>query len=223
MFRKLASLLLFPFLMFACGGQDPAVALQVGNAEIGVPLVIGDITQVTATITAPDIVPDIVGNLAIVGDTASALFAGVPAGAARSVTVEAFVGATLVCSGATSIDVLAGAKVTATVLLECDADEVERGELEVVGEFNFSPVIESVIASPSTIPAGGLVDLAVTAFDQDGDPLDYLWSATDGTFSDPTVPVTQWTAPLVAGSYTIEIAVSDDSRTVTVVIIIIVI
>jgi hypothetical protein len=218
---RFMSLCLAGFFFFACGDSfDNQV--EVGQTQVTVPLTVADITQVTATIDALDLPAPIVGNLVITGDVATGLFANIPAGFDRNITVEAFVGIELACSGSTSVEVIADTTVTANVMAQCYVDE-PAGAVDVITDFNFPPIVHSVLATPSTVVAGGVVDLFVDATDDKPDPLAYAWTASDGTFSDPLAPATQWTAPALAGSYTIEITVTDsDGGTVVIIIIIIV-
>ena len=46
-------------------------------------------------------------------------------------------------------------------------------------------------------------------YDPDGDPLKIQWSASAGTFNNPTGARTYWTAPEKAGPVTITITVDD--------------
>jgi hypothetical protein len=208
-----------------CGGeggvQEGMLASGgTGIAEMSIPLEISEITTVVTTVTAPDIPIPIVGNLAIVGNIATGLIAGIPAGVDRSFSVQAFVGAVLVCTDTQLVEIIADARVTVSMTLDCSVPPPEAGEAEVVADFNFPPEIVSVTAAPSPVEPDGLVDLAVTASDPDGDPLTYTWTATDGTFADPAAAGTTWTAPAVEGDYSITITVSDGTASVSLTIVI---
>jgi len=49
---------------------------------------------------------------------------------------------------------------------------------------NHSPVIQAITANPSqTVKSGDVISLTVKVFDQDKDPLDYTWNATQGLLS----------------------------------------
>lgn len=79
---------------------------------------------------------------------------------------------------------------------------------------NHAPEIQSITASPSTIEAGSLTDLACVATDPEQDPLTYTWSATYGSFPNGSTGSTvQWQAPSTSGNYAIEVAVSDGAET----------
>lgn len=201
--------------------QDGALmASGTGIAEMSIPLEISEIDTVVTTVTAADIPIPIVGNLAIVGNRATGLIAGIPAGLDRSFSVQAFVGAVLVCTDTLLVEIIADARVTVSMTLDCSVPPPEAGEAEVIADFNFPPEIVSVTAAPSPVEPGGVVDLAVTASDPDGDPLTYDWTATDGAFGDPTAATTTWTAPVLEGDYGITITVSDGTTTVSLTIVI---
>jgi hypothetical protein len=216
-------LTLFPFLFaFACGGID-GVDLETSDVQIAVPLEITDITLVEATISAPDIPTPIVAELLITGDVATGIVAGIPAGIGRDFQVDAYVGMSLACSGSAVADIVIATRTLVHVSLDCFMAPPDTGEAEIIGAFNFPPEIKAVVATPASVPIGGMVDLLVDAYDPDGDPLTYLWTATDGAFGgDPTMPHTTWTAPAVAGNYTIAIEVTAGGHTVVIVIVIVV-
>jgi hypothetical protein len=200
-----------------CGDGDSDEVLKVtgvGTAEISIPLEISEITDVVATVSAPDLVPPVTAKLAIVGNIATGLVAGIPAGLDRTFSISAFVDAVLVCTGTEVVEIVADTRVTVGVTLDCSVPPPESGEAEVVAGFNFPPTISSVTATPASVVAGGTVELEVVAEDPDGDPLTYLWSATDGVFDVVDAPVVVWTAPAVVGDYSITIGVSDGTTTV---------
>jgi hypothetical protein len=76
------------------------------------------------------------------------------------------------------------------------------------------PIITAVYAVPDSIGAGEYTTLIVNAYDPNGDPLTYAWSATVGTFTSPSAAVTNWTPPDSIALYVISVAVSDDDGTV---------
>ncbi len=69
------------------------------------------------------------------------------------------------------------------------------------------PLVSEIQATPAIVDQGGQVSLQVTA---SGDGLAYLWTATGGTFSAPTSPLTLWTAPNAPGVHMVTVTVIND-------------
>ena len=76
------------------------------------------------------------------------------------------------------------------------------------------PIITAVVAVPDSIGAGEYTTLVVNAYDPNGDPLTYQWSASVGAFTSPTAAVTNWSPPDSIALYVISVAVTDDDGTV---------
>ncbi len=215
-------------VLFACGtGEDNGGtlgAVGIGAADVSVPLEISDIDSVVVTVSAPDIPTPLVANLAVIGDIATGLIAAIPAGVDRTFSVHAYVGAVLVCTGATTIEIVADVRASVSIVLDCSVPPPSTGEAEVVADFNFPPEVVSVSAAPSPVVVDGTVDLEVVATDPNpGDTLTYLWSATDGTFDATDAAAVVWTAPSVTGDYDVTIEVSDGTTTVSVTVVIVVV
>jgi hypothetical protein len=73
---------------------------------------------------------------------------------------------------------------------------------------NHSPTIYNFIANPSSIEINQDTTITCYATDQDEDALTYSWTKTGGTITGSGSAIT-WTAPAVAGTYTITCTVSD--------------
>jgi len=76
------------------------------------------------------------------------------------------------------------------------------------GPANGAPTVSSLTAVSTTVAAGGLTSLTVSASDPDGDALSYVWSSTAGTLSGTGTSV-YWLAPSTPGVYTVSCVVSD--------------
>ncbi len=72
---------------------------------------------------------------------------------------------------------------------------------------NQGPVISSV-TSTSELAPGGTTTITCTATDPDNDTLAYTWVSKEGNISGSGTEV-QWTAPANAGSYNIDVIVTD--------------
>ncbi len=85
------------------------------------------------------------------------------------------------------------------------------------GDKNEVPQILTLTAVPNTVPLGGTVLVTVVAYDPDSsDTLLYAWTCGDGSLSAPSESVTTWIAPTDnAGTYYINITVSDGHDSVT--------
>ena len=73
---------------------------------------------------------------------------------------------------------------------------------------NQSPIISSLVASPSGVLYGGSALLTCIASDPDGDVVRYSWSASEGSISGVGNKVT-WQAPSKSGSFNVTVVVSD--------------
>jgi hypothetical protein len=91
----------------------------------------------------------------------------------------------------------------------------DAGLLPAEAMTNTCPAITQVVASPLKASVGGDIDVSVTAVDQDGDSINYLWTGTGGSFADPAARTTTYRCE-EGGNQSITITVSDaESCTVT--------
>jgi peptidoglycan-associated lipoprotein len=75
---------------------------------------------------------------------------------------------------------------------------------------NRNPTVSAITANPPVVEPGGTTNLSATATDPDGDPLTFLWSAPQGTFSNANALNTIFTAPNVEGNIPVTLTVSDN-------------
>ena len=166
---------------------------------------------------------DIVGTLPVVDGRDPpvwALIAHIPAGPSRTITLRAYdLSGHVLCEGSAVVDVLDGQTVKVTVALDCGTTpEGPRGDVEVDGELhvgpqNLCPVLHSTFVGPEQVAAGGTADVEVVAGDAaPGDPeggaLTYAWTATSGSFADPSAHATQYTCD-ASGVQTLTVVISD--------------
>ncbi|MFE8596629.1 kelch repeat-containing protein [Archangium violaceum] len=75
---------------------------------------------------------------------------------------------------------------------------------------NEAPIIDSVVAAPTTVAPGARVTLTASAHDPNvGDTLSFAWAAVSGTFGTPALASTNWTAPASTGLVELVLTVSD--------------
>ena len=73
---------------------------------------------------------------------------------------------------------------------------------------NHNPVIGSISVTPIALSVGGTAVVSVSASDPDGDTLGYSYSATGGIIAGSS-STASYSAPSVAGTYTIQVAITD--------------
>jgi hypothetical protein len=76
------------------------------------------------------------------------------------------------------------------------------------GPENAAPVITSLTALPAVVEPDGYSEIACSAVDPDGDSLSFSWAADHGTITGSGDSIT-WYAPATAGTYGVEVTVSD--------------
>ncbi|MFW6150901.1 MAG: PKD domain-containing protein [Chloroflexota bacterium] len=74
---------------------------------------------------------------------------------------------------------------------------------------NNAPSVHAIQSSASQIIIGESVLLDCDASDEDGDSLEYAWSADGGSFAESHGPEVTWDAPLTPGTYDIQVQVKD--------------
>ena len=73
---------------------------------------------------------------------------------------------------------------------------------------NNSPVVNAVTVTPGTVAANGFATVTVTATDADNDVLAYSYTPSGGSIVGSSASV-NWTAPGIAGAYSVTVNVSD--------------
>ncbi|MFL5349456.1 MAG: Ig-like domain-containing protein [Hyalangium sp.] len=75
---------------------------------------------------------------------------------------------------------------------------------------NEAPVIDSFVASSTSVQTGGSLSLTTTVHDPNtGDTLTLAWTSSGGTFSTPSAANTSWTAPASTGAQTLTLTLTD--------------
>ncbi|MCP4602178.1 MAG: peptidoglycan DD-metalloendopeptidase family protein [Proteobacteria bacterium] len=181
--------------------QDSGAAVIEVNGQA---LSLADIAYVTVTVGGPNISPDIVQPLE--GDPIgswSGTIENIPAGNERFFLAQAFDADNqlLYAGRAEGVTIIDGETIRVVIYLqqEFDPDPFE----------NNVPRFESLVVDSPQVGPGHQVEILATAWDPDGDPLTYLWSAEGGAFSDPNSSRTNWTAPDAVGRYQLTVSATD--------------
>ena len=112
------------------------------------------------------------------------------------------------CSGSAIFNVFVGQVTGVAVMLSCKSPQ-ELGGVRVNGTINFCSDIRWAEASPLQTSIGNQIDVYAIGRDIEGDAIEYRWTATSGSFADPSAPRTTYTCEEV-GDHRITITVSDD-------------
>ncbi|MDC0712741.1 kelch repeat-containing protein [Stigmatella sp. ncwal1] len=162
-----------------------------------------DITRVKVTVSAADM-SSLVVELAKSNGSWGGLIGNIPAGTDRSFLAEAFDSShTQRFQGQTSGVTLSAHQTTAVA--------ITLQEMALPPPYaNEAPVIDSLVASSTSVQTGSSLSLTTTVHDPNaGDTLSLAWTASGGTFSDPTAATTSWTAPSSIGVQTLTFTVTD--------------
>jgi hypothetical protein len=188
----LAILSLTAFVAGGCGEHAPSNASndEPGSGSVDLALVQGGVTltSVSYTIVGPNGFSKS-GTINVASSsTVSAIIGGLPAGNGYSITLAATgTDGTTICGGSATFSVTAQTIAMVTVNLECH-ESPRTGSVGVTGKLNICPVVDGVSANPADVAVGFPVALAIAAHDSDSGPLPlaYSWTATSGSFSNPT-------------------------------------
>ena len=113
------------------------------------------------------------------------------------------------CQGPATFSVTEGQVTQVHVMLKCET-ALQGGLLQTQALNGTCPYLTSVVVSPLQTSVGYDIDVSAAAFDDEGDPIEYLWTGTGGSFADPTAQVTAYTCQQEGGQ-SITITVSDDA------------
>jgi hypothetical protein len=200
----------------SCSGSSSAPiagenADQSGNVGLHLQVAPGvTLLSVSYVITGPHAFTK-TGTIDLTSATAfSAIIGGIPAGMGYNIALSATAtdGVTT-CAGSATFDVTPVATTTVIVSLDCHQPPT-NGSVGVVGRVNICPVADALSANPSQVAVGSSLALSGAAHDADQgpSPLSYQWTASSGTFSDPSAQNPTFTCTAI-GSATITLTVSD--------------
>ncbi len=109
--------------------------------------------------------------------------------------------------------IIAGLLVAGLAFIGCEGDQGPAGPSGTNPDM--PPIITVVVAAPDSVGTGESTTLFVSAYDPNGDAMTYAWTATAGTLSTPTAPVTNYTPPSGIGLYEISVTVTDNDGSVS--------
>jgi hypothetical protein len=189
----------------ACTAQPTAQPTGSVQFIASVPQAISatDVTRVKLTISATDMTTMVI-ELAKSNGAWGGIISNIPVGTNRTFAAEAYDSANnKIFQGSTSsITITAGQTPAVAITL------MEMNPPPAYG--NEAPIIESVVASSTTVQTNGTLTLTATARDPNtGDTLTYLWSSPNGTFTTSTAATATWTAPSTVGIRTLTLTVTD--------------
>ncbi|RKG81635.1 kelch-like protein [Corallococcus sp. CA049B] len=189
-------------LFAGCG--DTSTDTGTARFAVSVPQSLSStIARVAVASGGPDI-PSVWVDLAPTNGVWGGTIGNIPAGTGRAFAARAYdaSGALLFSGSADGVSILANQTTFVAITLQ---------QLNPPPPFdNEAPVIEFVVASPSTVAAGGTISLYSSAHDPNPeDTISYAWSATAGTFASTTERFTSWTAPTSTGIQTLTLTVTD--------------
>nr|WP_224243232.1 kelch repeat-containing protein [Hyalangium gracile] len=202
--KTLAQVLLAITVVLLVGCADSSS--ETGSARFAVSMrqaLTSSIARVSVTSSAADI-PSVTLDLAPSNGVWGGTIGNIPAGSNRSFQARAFDSSgTLLFEGSASGVTLSANQ---TTLVAITLQQVNPPPPFV----NEAPLIDSLVASATSVSAGGVLSLWATAHDPNpGDTLSYAWSATAGSFASPSEAATSWTAPASTGLQTLTLTVTD--------------
>lgn len=112
------------------------------------------------------------------------------------------------CQGPAAFNAAEGEVTEVHVMLRCTTD-FGAGQAQTQALVNSCAYLTWVTVSPLQTSVGNNIDVFADAFDPEGDPIEYLWTGTGGSFADPTAQTTTYTCEQV-GDQSIGVTVSDD-------------
>ena len=195
-FQVLACSLVLTLTAFGCsssdgtGEVDPCLSALRINLEVDGAV----INEVDYEITGDRIEESIVGtiNTSAPGSTASVETFGLPPDPNEGylvTMVATSVDRMLKCGGSAPFSVEIGRSTSVEVMLHCKGAE-QFGGVRVNGELNICPELDKVIVAPLQVASGYALEVEANGTDEEGDSLEYLWTATDGAFDDPNAAET---------------------------------
>jgi hypothetical protein len=205
--------LVLPLILVGCGSgndtddkTDCLTALRI-NLEVADGTIIDEVEY---EITGNGMMPmgDTI-NTSAPGATASVEQFGIPVGEGYLVTMIATsVDGSLTCGGSSTFDVAAGVSTEVDVILNCKGSE-QFGGVRVNGKLNICAELDKVIVAPLQTSSGFALEVSALGSDSEKDDFEYRWTATGGSFDEPSAAVTVFNCE-GPSSEMLTVEVSDD-------------
>jgi N-acetylneuraminic acid mutarotase len=190
-------------LLASCAAPSPVSGSAQFAVSIPQALSSSDVTGILMTVSASDM-ESLTVELAKSNGSWGGLIGNIPSGSNRSFLAQAYDSSgTLRFRGQTSGVSISPNQTTAVALTlqEVSPPPPYRNE---------APVIDSLVATSTSVLTGGSLSLTATVHDPNpGDTLTLAWSASGGSFSEPSAASSSWTAPASAGIQTLTLTVTD--------------
>jgi hypothetical protein len=198
-----------------CAGAHSSEApSDVGGVELALVILPG-ITISSASYTLTRTTGEVTMGTVAVGDSADVpvTLTGVRAGRYTLVLSGTASDGVITCQGQSTFTIEMGVTTVVTVHLTC-APPPGTGNVVATGAVHLCPSLESLGAVPNEAQVGGVVALMAVANAPAPTPapLGYAWTASSGSFDDPSQPEPHFTCT-TPGVATLSVALSDGDPT----------
>jgi hypothetical protein len=197
-------------LISACSGEAverPTEASLLLNLELSDGAVIEEVSYVVSGNGMASMQGII--DTSAPGSTASVELFGIPPGRDYLVELEATsVDESVACGGSAQFDVDAGVVSEVTVFLGCKRPQ-RYGGVRANGKLNLCAELIKAVVSPLQTSASYRLSLSAEGSDEEGDAIEYRWTATGGSIDAAASAATTYTC-IEPGDQLITIEVSDD-------------
>ena len=112
------------------------------------------------------------------------------------------------CGGSAMFDATAGVTTEVAVLLRCSTGE-RFGGVRVNGTVKICAELTEVVVAPLQTSIGNEISVGSQAKGEEGDTIEYAWTADSGTFADPSAAATFYRCE-EAGNHELTISVTSD-------------
>lgn len=198
------------------GGSSASAPLATdGVGTIGVALQVAagiTIDSASYTLTGPNAFSQS-GMIGVSSSpTISALLGGIPVASGYTISLTAVsTDGSVQCAGTSApFAVLSNQTTPVPVAVACSGPTPEAGAIVVTATANQCPTIDAIGVNPANVFVGSSLALVGLARGPNSAALTFVWTATSGSFSNPTSSVTAFTCT-TAGAPTITLTVWDGS------------